>query len=83
MGHFSVFGHRTPHLEGRPGTHARVLAELNSRFENLEHDDDARCVLKHICAPLCEEHGSVKNIRATSPDSDSTDSELSFNASVL
>ena len=28
MGFFSVQGHRSPHLEGRPGTHSRVMAEI-------------------------------------------------------
>ena len=28
MGYFSVYGHRSPNLEGRPGKHARVMIDI-------------------------------------------------------
>ena len=34
MGYFSALGHRTPQLEGRPGKHAKVMAEIISYFLN-------------------------------------------------
>jgi hypothetical protein len=39
MGHFSVLGHRSPHLEGKPGSHAKVMAEIlaHVRQNNQTH----------------------------------------------
>ncbi len=28
MGYFSVYGHRSPNLEGKPGTHAKVMLDI-------------------------------------------------------
>lgn len=35
MGYFSVQGHRSPHLEGRPGTHSKVMAEILNYKKDL------------------------------------------------
>ncbi len=34
-GYFSVYGHRSPHLEGRPGKHSRVMAEIRALKTNV------------------------------------------------
>jgi cysteine dioxygenase len=42
MGFFSVMGHRTPQLEGRPGKHAKVMEEIvehyNARNDRIRND---------------------------------------------
>jgi hypothetical protein len=32
MGMFSVLGHRTPELEGKPGAHSKMMMEINNYF---------------------------------------------------
>jgi hypothetical protein len=47
MGYFSVQGHRSPHLEGRPGTHSKVMAEILTR---------ARALILRKSLEVCAEH---------------------------
>eukprot|EP00597_Dinobryon_sp_UTEXLB2267_P000752 CAMPEP_0170072226 /NCGR_PEP_ID=MMETSP0019_2-20121128/9924_1 /TAXON_ID=98059 /ORGANISM="Dinobryon sp., Strain UTEXLB2267" /LENGTH=89 /DNA_ID=CAMNT_0010281105 /DNA_START=397 /DNA_END=666 /DNA_ORIENTATION=+ len=32
VGYFSVYGHRSPHLEGKPGLHAKLMEEIRTPF---------------------------------------------------
>jgi len=36
VGYFSVFGHRSPHLEGKSGLHSRLLSQLKQTFNKEE-----------------------------------------------
>jgi cysteine dioxygenase len=36
MGLFSVMGHRSPHLEGRPGLHSRLILEIRDFFKGSQ-----------------------------------------------
>lgn len=39
MGMFSVMGHRTPELEGKPGSHSKMIMEINNFFrKSLKFD---------------------------------------------
>jgi hypothetical protein len=31
MGFFSVYGHRTPHLEGRPGMQSKLMNDIRTK----------------------------------------------------
>ncbi len=35
MGLFSVMGHRSPHLEGKPGSHSKLIKEIHDHFSKV------------------------------------------------
>ena len=32
VGYFSVYGHRSPHLEGKPGLHAKLMDQIRQPY---------------------------------------------------
>ena len=39
VGYFSVYGHRSPHLEGRPGAHAKVMVDIVEATSKRRHSE--------------------------------------------
>jgi len=48
MGYFSYKGHRTPALEGHPGTHARLMKEISKRLSCIVKQDSDNEVTNEV-----------------------------------